>query len=103
MFDWYKHSLPDAHLKIIYLLRQGFSFHGAILKTGSEEVMELVRLRKTVLPENTVPIKLDRMRRPSSDSPQINMRRYGQVQKPLNFPLSVYGMKDQRRKIEQYG
>ncbi|MBK8808725.1 MAG: gamma carbonic anhydrase family protein [Bacteroidales bacterium] len=90
---------PNTHLAgctledNVFVATGASVFHGAILKTGSEVRINGVVHLKTVLPENTtVPISWIAVGDPVQILPPDKHEEIWAVQKPLNFPLSVYGI-----------
>jgi carbonic anhydrase/acetyltransferase-like protein (isoleucine patch superfamily) len=90
---------PNAHLagctveNSVFIATGAAIFHGAVLKTGSEVRINGVVHLKTVLPKDTsVPINWIAVGDPvqilSPDKHDVIWEK----QKPLNFPLTVYGI-----------
>ena len=68
-------------------------FHGARLGKGSEvRVNAVVHLRTRLAPATTVPIGWVAVGDPDSILPPDQHERIWEIQKPLNFPLTVYGL-----------
>ena len=68
-------------------------FHGATLKTGSEVRINGVVHIKTTLPENaTVPINWIAVGNPATILSPDKHDEIWEIQKALNFPLTVYGV-----------
>ena len=89
---------PNAHLAGCYVEDEVFIatgatvFHGATLKTRSEVRINAVVHLKTVLPEDeSVPIGWIAVGNPASILPPDEHDKIWAIQKPLNFPLEVYG------------
>jgi carbonic anhydrase/acetyltransferase-like protein (isoleucine patch superfamily) len=90
---------PNAHLAgctvedNVFIATGASIFHGAILKSGSEVRINGVVHLKTVLPENTsVPINWIAVGDPIQILPPEKHDEIWAIQKPLNFPLTVYGV-----------
>jgi carbonic anhydrase/acetyltransferase-like protein (isoleucine patch superfamily) len=90
---------PNAHLAGctvedgVFIATGAAVFHGAVLKTGSEVSVNGVVHLKTVLPENvSVPINWIAVGNPAHLLPPDKHDEIWEVQKPLNFPLTVYGI-----------
>ena len=90
---------PNAHLAgctvedNVFIATGAAIFHGAILKTGSEVSINGVVHLKTVLPQDTsVPINWIAVGNPAKILPPNKHDEIWSVQKPLNFPLTVYGV-----------
>jgi carbonic anhydrase/acetyltransferase-like protein (isoleucine patch superfamily) len=90
---------PNAHLAgctvedNVFIATGGSIFHGAVLKTGSEVRINGVVHLKTVLPENsTVPINWIAVGDPVKILSPDKQNEIWELQKPLNFPLTVYGI-----------
>lgn len=90
---------PNAHLAgctvedNVFIATGAAIFHGAILKTGSEVSINGVVHLKTVLPQDTsVPINWIAVGNPAKILPPDKHDEIWSVQKPLNFPLTVYGV-----------
>lgn len=90
---------PNAHLAgctvedNVFIATGASIFHGAILKTGSEVRINGVVHLKTVLPENaSVPINWIAVGDPIQILPPEKHDEIWAIQKPLNFPLTVYGV-----------
>lgn len=90
---------PNAHLAgctvedNVFIATGAAIFHGAILKTGSEVSINGVVHLKTVLPQDTsVPINWIALGNPAKILPPDKHDEIWSVQKPLNFPLTVYGV-----------
>lgn len=67
-------------------------FHGAVIGARSEVRINGVVHLKTVLPEETtVPIGWVAVGNPASILPPNEHEKIWEIQKPLNFPLEVYG------------
>ncbi len=90
---------PHAHLAgctvedNVFIATGASIFHGAILKTGSEVCINGVVHLKTVLPKDTsVPINWIAVGNPANFFPPDKQEEIWAIQKPLNFPLTVYGI-----------
>lgn len=90
---------PNAHLAgctvedNVFIATGAAVFHGAILKTGSEVRIHGVVHVKTVVSENaTVPINWIAVGNPAQILPPGKHDTIWAIQKPLNFPLTVYGI-----------
>lgn len=67
-------------------------FHGARLGKGCEvRINGVVHLKTHVVPGDTVPIGWVAVGSPASILPPTEHERIWEIQKPLNFPLTVYG------------
>jgi carbonic anhydrase/acetyltransferase-like protein (isoleucine patch superfamily) len=90
---------PNAHLAgceiedNVFVATGAAIFHGAVLKTGSEVSINGVVHLKTVLPENTsVPIGWIAVGNPAKILSPDKHEEIWTIQKPLNFPKTVYGI-----------
>ncbi|HNX04599.1 MAG TPA: gamma carbonic anhydrase family protein [Opitutales bacterium] len=90
---------PCAHLAgctvedKVFIATGAAVFHGAVLKSGSEVCVGGIVHLKTVLPENvSVPLNWIAVGNPAQLFPPDKHEEIWTVQKPLNFPLSVYGV-----------
>ncbi len=90
---------PNAHLAgcivedNVFIATGASVFHGAVLKTGSEVRINGVVHLKTVLPENAaVPINWVAVGNPARILSPDKHDEIWDLQKPLNFPLTVYGI-----------
>lgn len=90
---------PNSHLAgctvedNVFIATGASIFHGATLKTGSEVCINGVVHLKTVLPQDTsVPINWIAVGNPVKILPPDKHDEIWAVQKPLNFPLTVYGI-----------
>ncbi len=90
---------PNAHLvgcrleENVFVATGASIFHGALLRKGSEVSINGVVHLKTELPENTsVPINWIAVGNPVQILPPNQHQEIWAVQKPLNFPLTVYGI-----------
>jgi carbonic anhydrase/acetyltransferase-like protein (isoleucine patch superfamily) len=90
---------PCAHLAgctvedAVFIATGASIFHGAVLKSGSEVSVGAVVHLKSVLQENvSVPIQWVAVGNPAQLFPPEDHDGIWAVQKPLNFPLSVYGV-----------
>ena len=67
-------------------------FHGARLGRGCEvRINGVVHLKTHIMPGETVPIGWVAVGSPASILPPNEHERIWEIQKPLNFPLTVYG------------
>ena len=67
-------------------------FHGARLGRGCEvRINGVVHLKTHIMPGDTVPIGWVAVGSPASILPPNEHERIWEIQKPLNFPLTVYG------------
>lgn len=90
---------PNAHLAgctvedNVFIATGASVFHGSILRTGSEVRINGVVHLKTELPKDTaVPINWIAVGNPARILPPDKHDEIWAVQKPLNFPLTVYGV-----------
>jgi carbonic anhydrase/acetyltransferase-like protein (isoleucine patch superfamily) len=90
---------PNSHLAgctiedEVFIATGAAIFHGAILKKGSEVSINGVVHLKTILPENTsVPIGWIAVGNPAQILSPDKHKEIWSVQKPLNFPKTVYGI-----------
>jgi len=90
---------PNSHLAgctvedNVFIATGASVFHGAVLKTGSEVRINGVVHLKTILPENaTVPINWIAVGNPVQILPPHKHEEIWNIQKPLKFPLTVYGI-----------
>ena len=90
---------PNAHLAgctvedNVFIATGASIFHGATLRTGSEVCINGVVHLKTELPKDTsVPINWVAVGNPVKILPPDKHDEIWAIQKPLNFPLSVYGI-----------
>jgi len=68
-------------------------FHGARLGKGCEvRINGVVHLKTHVVPGDTVPIGWVAVGSPASILPPNEHEKIWEIQKPLNFPLTVYGV-----------
>lgn len=90
---------PNAHLAgctvedEVFIATGASVFHAAILRARSEVRVNGVVHLKTELPEGaTVPIGWVAVGSPATILPPDKHERIWEIQKPLNFPLAVYGI-----------
>lgn len=90
---------PNAHVvgcrieEEVFIATGAAIFHGAHLGKGSEiRVNAVVHLRTRLVPGATVPIGWVAVGDPASILPADQHERIWEIQKPLNFPLTVYGL-----------
>jgi carbonic anhydrase/acetyltransferase-like protein (isoleucine patch superfamily) len=90
---------PNAHLvgctveDEVFIATGAAVFHSAVLRTRSEVRINGVVHLKTELPEDaTVPIGWVAVGSPANILPPDQHERIWAIQKPLNFPLSAYGI-----------
>ena len=68
-------------------------FHGAHVGKGSEiRINGIVHLKTTLLPGSTVPIAWVAVGDPAAILPPQEHEKIWEIQKPLNFPLTAYGL-----------
>lgn len=90
---------PNAHVvgcrieDEVFIATGAAIFHGAHLGKGSEiRVNAVVHLRTRLVPGATVPIGWVAVGDPASILPPDQHERIWEIQKPMNFPLTVYGL-----------
>ena len=90
---------PNAHVvgcrieEEVFIATGAAIFHGAHLGRGSEiRVNAVVHLRTRLAPGATVPIGWVAVGDPASILPPDQHEKIWEIQKPLNFPLTVYGL-----------
>lgn len=90
---------PNAHIvgciieDNVFIATGAAVFHGAVLRQDSEVRINGVVHIRTILPENaTVPIGWVAVGDPAAILPPERHDEIWAVQKPLNFPLYVYGV-----------
>ena len=90
---------PNTHVvgcrieEQVFIATGAAIFHGAHLGRGSEiRVNAVVHLRTRLAPGATVPIGWVAVGDPASILPPDQHERIWEIQKPLNFPLTVYGL-----------
>jgi carbonic anhydrase/acetyltransferase-like protein (isoleucine patch superfamily) len=90
---------PNAHVvgctieEEVFIATGAAIFHGAHLGKGSEiRVNAVVHLRTRLAPGATVPIGWIAVGDPASILPPDQREKIWEIQKPLNFPLTVYGI-----------
>lgn len=90
---------PNSHLAgctledNVFIATGAAIFHGAILKRGSEVRINGIIHLNTVLPEDeSVPINWIAVGDPVQILPPYKHDEIWKIQKPLNFPLTVYGI-----------
>ena len=90
---------PNAHLAgctvedNVFIATGASIFHGAILRAGSEVSINGVVHLKTELSENaSVPINWIAVGNPAGIFPPDKHKEIWSIQKPLNFPKTVYGV-----------
>jgi carbonic anhydrase/acetyltransferase-like protein (isoleucine patch superfamily) len=90
---------PNAHVvgcrieEEVFIATGAAIFHGAHLGKGSEiRVNAVVHLRTRLAPGATVPIGWVAVGDPASIVPPDQHEKIWEIQKPLNFPLTVYGL-----------
>jgi carbonic anhydrase/acetyltransferase-like protein (isoleucine patch superfamily) len=89
---------PNAHVvgctveDEVFVATGASIFHGARLGKGCEvRINGVVHLKTHVMPGDTVPIGWVAVGSPASILPPSEHERIWEIQKPLNFPLTVYG------------
>ena len=89
---------PNAHLAgctvedEVFIATGAAIFHGAILRARSEvRINAVVHLKTELAEEATVPIGWVAVGTPAALLPPNEHQKIWAIQKPLNFPLSVYG------------
>lgn len=90
---------PQAHLvgcaveDEVFIATGAAVFHGAVLEKGSEvRIHAVVHLKTRLLAGTTVPIGWIAVGDPAQLFPPDQHDAIWEVQKPLNFPLTVYGL-----------
>jgi carbonic anhydrase/acetyltransferase-like protein (isoleucine patch superfamily) len=90
---------PNAHVvgctveDEVFIATGAAIFHSALLGKGSEvRINAVVHLKSHLAPGEIVPIGWVAVGNPAQVSPSSEHDRIWRVQKPLNFPLSVYGL-----------
>jgi carbonic anhydrase/acetyltransferase-like protein (isoleucine patch superfamily) len=90
---------PNAHVvgctvaDEVFIATGAAVFHGAQLGKGCEvRVNGVVHLKTRLAPGTTVPIGWVAVGDPASILPPDRHERIWEIQKPLNFPLTVYGL-----------
>ena len=90
---------PNAHVvgcrieEQVFIATGAAIFHGAHLGKGSEiRVNAVVHLRTRLAPGATVPIGWVAVGDPASILPPDQHEKIWEIQKPLNFPRTVYGL-----------
>ena len=90
---------PNAHVvgcrieDEVFIATGAAIFHGATLGRGSEvRVNGVVHLKTNLPPGATVPIGWVAVGDPAAILPPEQHERIWEIQKPLNFPLTVYGL-----------
>jgi carbonic anhydrase/acetyltransferase-like protein (isoleucine patch superfamily) len=96
---------PNAHVvgctveDEVFIATGAAIFHSALLGKGSEvRINGVVHLKSHLAPGEIVPIGWVAVGNPAQVLPAGDHDRIWRVQKPLNFPLSVYGLERQRRR-----
>ena len=89
---------PQAHVvgctieDEVFVATGASIFHGARLGKGCEvRINGVVHLKTHVVPGDTVPIGWVAVGSPASILPANEHEKIWEIQKPLNFPLTVYG------------
>lgn len=95
---------PNAHLAgctvedAVFIATGASVFHGAVLKKGSEVRINGVVHLKTFLPENVyVPINWIAVGNPAQLFSPDKHAEIWEIQKELNFPLTVYGIERENK------
>ena len=96
-----KHCLvgPQAHIvgctveDEVFIATGAAVFHGAVLEKGAEvRIHAVVHLKTRLLAGSTVPIGWVAVGDPAQLFPPDQHDAIWEIQKPLNFPLTVYGI-----------
>jgi carbonic anhydrase/acetyltransferase-like protein (isoleucine patch superfamily) len=89
---------PNAHVvgcrveDQVFIATGAAIFHGAVVGRGSEvRINGVVHLKTNLAPDTTVPIGWVAVGDPAQILPPSAHDRIWAIQKPLNFPLTVYG------------
>ncbi len=90
---------PNAHVvgcrieDCVFIATGASVFHGAVVGKGSEvRINGVVHLKTRLAPKTTVPIGWIAVGSPAQVFPPSEHERIWKIQKPLNFPKSVYGV-----------
>ena len=99
---------PNAHLvgctveDAVFIATGASVFHGATLKKGSEVRINGVVHLKSILPEGVyVPINWIAIGNPAHLFSPDEHDKFCEIQKELNFPLTVYGVDRENKTIEE--
>jgi len=90
---------PHAHVvgcrieECVFIATGASIFHGAVVGQGSEvRINGIVHLKTRLEPGTTVPIGWIAVGNPAQIFPPEEHEKIWEIQKPLNFPKSVYGI-----------
>lgn len=90
---------PNAHLAgctledCVFVATGAAIFHGAVLETGSEVCIHgVVHLSSVLTKDTSVPIGWIAIGNPAQIFPPEKHKEIWSIQKPLNFPKTVYGV-----------
>lgn len=90
---------PNAHLvgctleDEVFVATGASAFHGASLGRGCElRINAVVHIKTQIAPGETVPIGWVAVGNPASILPAHEHEKIWEIQRPLNFPLTVYGL-----------
>jgi carbonic anhydrase/acetyltransferase-like protein (isoleucine patch superfamily) len=99
---------PNAHVvgcsveDEVFIATGAAVFHSARLGKGSEvRINGVVHLKTHVAPGETVPIGWVAVGSPAQILPPSEHERIWEIQKPLNFPLAVYGIERSEATMEK--
>lgn len=99
---------PNAHVvgctieDEVFIATGAAVFHAAHLGKGSEvRINGVVHLKTHLAPGETVPIGWVAVGRPAQVLPPSAHERIWEIQKPLNFPLTVYGFERSEATMEK--
>ena len=99
---------PNAHVvgcvveDEVFIATGAAVFHAAHLGQGSEvRINGVVHLKTRVAPGDTVPIGWVAVGDPAQILPPGEHERIWEIQKPLNFPLTVYGFERSEASMEK--
>jgi len=99
---------PNAHVvgctveDEVFIATGAAIFHSALLGKGSEvRINGVVHLKSHLAPGGIVPIGWVAVGNPAQVLPSGEHDRIWRVQKPLNFPLSVYGLERSEATMEK--
>ncbi len=90
---------PNAHVvgcrieDCVFIATGASIFHGAVVGQGSEvRINGIVHLKTQLAPNTTIPIGWIAVGNPAQILPPTEHEEIWKIQKPLNFPKSVYGI-----------
>jgi len=90
---------PNAHVvgcrieDFVFIATGASIFHGALVGQGSEvRINGIVHLKTQLAPNTTIPIGWIAVGNPAQVFPPDEHEKIWKIQKPLNFPKSVYGI-----------